>query len=99
MADTHELILDEQNQRRMYPTSAQVAQSLAWVQRRLFHSGDGTQQEKMSTPPQLSQRTLQAKTSTVKPTGKAWQRRFTRPPTACFPSGFLTSSRIETSPQ
>jgi photosystem II stability/assembly factor-like uncharacterized protein len=86
MADTHELIpeeVDEQNQRliqdlrRMYPTSAQVAQPLARVQQRLFHSGDGTQQDEVSTPPpQLPQRTLQARGSTVKPKGKTWQRRF-----------------------
>ncbi len=85
MADTHELTpeeVDEQNQRliqdlrRMYPTSAQVAQPLARVQQRLYHSDDGTQQNEMSTPsPQLPQRTLQARASTVKPTGKAWQRR------------------------
>jgi photosystem II stability/assembly factor-like uncharacterized protein len=85
MTDTHELTpeeVDEQNQRlirdlrRMYPTSAQVAQPLARVQQRLFHSGDGMQQDEMSTPPQLSLRTRQARGSSANPKGKAWQRRF-----------------------
>jgi photosystem II stability/assembly factor-like uncharacterized protein len=86
MTDTHELTpqeVDEQNQRlirdlrRMYPTSAQLAQPLARVQQRLFHSGDGMQQDEVSTPPpQLSQRTRQARGRTVNPQGKAWQRRF-----------------------
>ena len=85
MTDTNELTpeeVDEQNRRliqdlrRMYPTSAQVAQPLARVQQRLFHSGDGAQQDKVSTPPQLSLRTRQARGRTVNPTGKAWQRRF-----------------------
>ena len=84
MADKNELTpeeVDEQNQRliqdlrRMYPTSAQVAQPLARVQQRLFHSSDGMQQDEMSTPPQLSQRTQRARASTVNPKGKAWQRR------------------------
>lgn len=85
MADTHELNpeeVDEQNQRliqdlhRMYPTSAHVAQSLAQVEQRLFHSGDGMQQGEVSTPPpQMLQRTQQARANTVIPKGKAWQRR------------------------
>ena len=85
MADTHELIpeeVDEQNQRliqdlrRMYPTSAQVAQPLARIQQRLFHSDDGTQQDEVRTlPPQMSQRTQQARASTMNPKRKAWQRR------------------------
>ncbi len=85
MTDTHELTpeeVDEQNQRlirdlrRMYPMSAQMAQPLARVQQRLFHSGDGTQQDEMSIPHQLSLRTRQARGSTANPKGKAWQRRF-----------------------
>ncbi len=85
MADTHELTpeeMDERDQhlmqdlRRMYRTSAQLAQPLARVQQRLFHSGDGRQQDEMSTPPQMSLRTRQARGSTTNPKGKAWQRRF-----------------------
>jgi len=86
MTDANELTpeeVDEQNQRlirdlrRMYPTSAQLAQPLARVQKRLFHSGYETQQDEMSTPPpQLPQRTRQARGSTANPKGKAWQRRF-----------------------
>jgi hypothetical protein len=85
MADTNELTpeeMDQQNQRlmqdlrRMYPTRAQVAQPLARVQQRLFHSGDGTPQDEVSTPPPpLSLRTRQARGSTANPKGKAWQRR------------------------
>lgn len=85
MTDTNELTpqeLDDQNQRlmrdlrRMYPTSAQLAQPLARVQQRLFHSGYGTQQDEMGTPPpQLSLRRRQARGSTANPKGKAWQRR------------------------
>jgi photosystem II stability/assembly factor-like uncharacterized protein len=86
MADANEVIpeeVDEQNQRliqdlrRMYPTSAQVAQPLARVQQRLFHSGDGMQQDEVSTPPpQTSQRIRQARVSTANRQGKTWQRRF-----------------------
>ncbi len=87
MADTdmNELIpeeVDEQNQRliqdlrRMYPTSAQVAQSLARVRQSLFHSDDGMQQDEVSTPPpQLPNRTQQARASSMNPKGKVWQRR------------------------
>jgi photosystem II stability/assembly factor-like uncharacterized protein len=85
MVDMHESIpeeVDEQNQRliqnlrRMCPTSAQMAQSLARVQQRLFYSGDGTQQDEMSTPPPFPQRILQARTSTANLKGNARQRRF-----------------------
>src|SRR5690349_12217725 len=85
MTNTHELTpeeMDEQNQRligdlrRMYSTSAQLAQPLTRVQQRLFHSGEGTQQDELSiSPPQLSQRRRQARGSTANPEGKAWQRR------------------------
>jgi photosystem II stability/assembly factor-like uncharacterized protein len=84
--DKHELIpeeADEQHQhliqdlRRMYPTSDQVAQPLAWVQQRLFHSGDGVQQDEVGPlPSQMSLRMQQARASTMNPKRKAWQRRF-----------------------
>src|SRR5258708_19895782 len=102
MTDTNELTpdeVDEQNQRlirdlrRMYPTSAQVAQPLARVQQRLFHSGDGTQQDEVSTPPQLSLRTWQTRGSTANPKGKAWQRRFGALAAAVF-AAFLVGTLI-----
>ncbi|HEY6407441.1 MAG TPA: hypothetical protein VIY29_08235 [Ktedonobacteraceae bacterium] len=84
MADTTELTheeVDERNQRliqdlrRMYPANTQVAQPIARIQQRLFHSSnEALYSDGSPPPPLLSQGTLPARISTVSVKGRSWQR-------------------------
>jgi len=84
MAETNEMIpeeVDERNKRliqdlhRLYPTSTLVAQPLARIQQRLFHSSAETLRSDVSPRPQLlPQGTRQTRNSTVRVKGRGWQR-------------------------